>query len=189
MSNALPDHIDPWRAAKSGLSFGGELPLDRFPRLLEVGIVDEGETLARVEYQLDFGRNAQRQPILEGRARVRLRVLCQRCLSDLWLDLNAPLALRLVRVEPADALQGDYEPLVVTNDVIEPLELIEDELLLTIPPFPRHPVGECQSPAPMSGETGPPSVEQGESRRLAESAEDTARPSHPFAVLERLKKH
>ncbi|WP_186343074.1 YceD family protein [Allochromatium palmeri] len=187
----MPDHIDPWRAAKNGLSFGGELPLERFPRLLEVGIVDEGEPLARVEYQLDFRRNAQRQLILEGWARVRLRVLCQRCLSDLWLNLDAPMTLRLVRVEPtsADALQSDYEPLVVTDDVIDPFELIEDELLLMIPSFPRHPVGECQSPVPMSGETDAPSTEQVKARRLAESVEDTDQASHPFAILERLKKH
>jgi uncharacterized protein len=190
MSNALPDHIDPWRAAKNGLSFGGTLPLERFPRLLEVGIVDEGETLARVEYQLDFGRNAQRHLILEGRARVRLRVRCQRCLSDLWLDLDAPLALRLVRIEPTgEASETGYEPLVVTDDVIDPRELIEDELLLAIPPFPRHPVGECQPPASMSGETGVPSAEPGELQRLTESVEDRDQPSHPFAVLERLKKH
>jgi uncharacterized protein len=187
MSNALPDHIDPWRAAKNGLSFGGTLSLERFPRLLEVGILDEGETLARVAYQLDFGRNAQRQPILEGWARVRLRVRCQRCLSDLWLDLAAPLALRLVRVEPAaDARERDYEPLVVTDEVIDPYALIEDELLLTIPPFPRHPVGECQPPEPMSDRMEAPSESPDGSHRLSE---DMDRPSHPFAILERLKPH
>jgi uncharacterized protein len=187
MSNALPDHIDPWRAAKNGLSFGGTLPLERFPRLLEVGIVDEGETLACVEYQLDFGRNAQKQLILEGWARVRLRVLCQRCLSDFQLDLDAPLALRLVRVEPtADASETDYEPLVVTDDSLKPLELIEDELLLAIPPFPRHPVGECRAPGTMSSEVD---IQSATSHRLDADAEQADQPSHPFAILERLKQH
>ena len=182
MSTALPDHIDPWRAAKSGLSFGGELPLERFPRLLEVGIADKGEALARVAYRLDFGRNAELGPILEGWARVRLRLLCQRCLSDLWLDLDAPLALRLVRVEPnAKASESDYETLVVTDDSLDPFELIEDELLLAIPPFPRHPVGECQAPEAASGDRNAmPEPER-------PSAEDMEQPRHPFAILERLK--
>ena len=182
MSTVLPDHIDPWRAAKSGLSFAGELPLTRFPRLLEVGSVDEGETPAQVSYRLDFGRDAQRSLVLEGWARVRLRLLCQRCLSDLWLDLDAPLALRLARVEPsAKASEGDYETLVVADDSLDPFELIEDELLLAIPPFPRHPVGECQAPEAASGDRNAmPEPER-------PSAEDMEQPRHPFAILERLK--
>lgn len=184
MSTVLPDHIDPWRAAKSGLSFAGELPLTRFPRLLEVGSVDEGEKPAQVAYRLDFGRDAQRGLVLEGWARVRLRLLCQRCLSDLWLDLDAPLALRLVRVEPnAKASESDYETLVVTDDGLDPFELIEDELLLAIPPFPRHPVGECRAPEPMGAEASITS----EAHRPA--AEDPEHPRNPFAILERLKQH
>ena len=180
MSTVLPDHIDPWRAAKSGLSFAGELPLTRFPRLLEVGSVDEAP--AQVSYRLDFGRDPQRGLVLEGWARVRLRLLCQRCLSDLWLDLDAPLALRLVRVEPnAKSPESDYEALVVTDDSLDPFELIEDELLLAIPPFPRHPVGECQAPEPASSDTSAvPEPDR-------PSAEEPERAPNPFAVLERLK--
>lgn len=184
MSTVLPDHIDPWRAAKNGLSFAGELPLTRFPRLLEVGIVDEGETPAHVTYRLDFGRDAQRGTVLEGWARVRLRLLCQRCLSDVWLDLDAPLALRLVRVEAsAKGSESGYEALVVTDDSLDPFELIEDELLLAIPPFPRHPVGECQAPEPASGDGSAVSEPD------RPSAEEPERAPNPFAVLERLKQH
>ena len=184
MSTVLPDHIDPWRAAKNGLSFAGELPLTRFPRLLEVGIVDEGETSAHVTYRLDFGRDAQRGTVLEGWARLRLRLLCQRCLSDVWLDLDAPLALRLVRVEAnAKGSENDYEALVVTDDSLDPFELIEDELLLAIPPFPRHPVGECQAPEPASGDGSAASEPD------RPSAEEPERAPNPFAVLERLKQH
>ena len=183
MSTVLPDHIDPWRAATNSLSFAGELPLTHFPRLLEVGI-DEGETPAHVTYRLDFGCDAQRRPVLEGGARVRLRMLCQRCLSDLWLDLDVPLALRLVRVEPnAKSPESDYEALVVTDDSLDPFELIEDELLLAIPPFPRHPVGECRAPEPMGAEASITS----EAHRPA--AEDPEHPRNPFAILERLKQH
>lgn len=184
MSTVLPDHIDPWRAAKNGLSFAGELPLTRFPRLLEVGSFDEGETPAPVMYRLDFGRDAQRGLVLEGWARVRLRLLCQRCLSDFWLDLDAPLALRLVRVEPntrASENDNDYETLVVTDDSLDPFELIEDELLLAIPPFPRHPVGECRAPEPASGDGSAVSEPD------RPSAEEPERAPNPFAVLERLK--
>ena len=184
MSTVLPDHIDPWRAAKNGLSFAGELPLTRFPRLLEVGVVDEGETPAHVTYRLDFGRDAQRGTVLEGWARLRLRLLCQRCLSDVWLDLDAPLALRLVRVEAsAKGSESGYEALVVTDDSLDPFELIEDELLLAIPPFPRHPVGECQAPEPASGDGSAVSEPD------RPSAEEPERAPNPFAVLERLKQH
>ncbi|MGQ9830439.1 MAG: YceD family protein [Thermochromatium sp.] len=173
MSTVLPDSLDPWRAAKIGLSFAGELPLRHFPRLLEVGTPGPCQTSARVVYRLDFRCDADLGSILKGWARVRLGLRCQRCLSDLWLDLEASLALRLVRIEPdAKAFEGDYETLVVTDGRLNPFELIEDGLLLEIPLFPRHPVGECQAP---------------ELDRVSVEASQWA--SNPFAILEHLKQH
>jgi len=175
----LPDHIDPWRAAKSGLSFAGELPLARFPRLLDVGILDAA---ARVAYRLDFRRDAQRRVVIEGWARMRLRLLCQRCLSDLQLELDTPLALHLVRAEPsAGASEGHYERLVVAGDSLDPFDLIEDELLLAIPLFPRHPIGECQAPEPVSSAVN----STHKLDRLC--AEGLERAPNPFAVLKCLK--
>lgn len=190
MSVALPDYIDPWRAAKNGLAFAGESPLSRFPRLREVGGVDGDENLVPVVYRLDFGHDEVGLPTLDGWVRWRLRLICQRCLDDLWLDLDAPLALVLVRTEPtAKAIEGEREPLVVTNETLDPFELIEDELLLAIPPFPRHPIGECRSPALADEATDIRSVAQHPSSFMAQGAEDEDSASHPFAILERLKKH
>ena len=185
MSTVLPDQLDPWRAVKNGLSFAGELPVARFPRLLEVGRVATDAIPAAVTYQLDFRRDAERGAVVEGWAQVRLCVRCERCLCDLWLDLDAPLALQLVRVEPnANAAASDYEPLVVTDDLLDPLALIEDELLLAIPPFPRHRVGECQAPEVASWARNPV---YSESDDLSD-ADVADAPRHPFAVLERLKR-
>ena len=186
MSVALPDHIDPWRAAKSGLSFAGERPLADFPRLLAVGIGQEGESSVRVAYQLDFSRDGAGRPCLDGWVHLRLCVLCQRCLSALWLDLHARPRLVLVRSESAASAveSADYEVLVVTDDSLALLELIEDELLLAIPPFPRHLAGECRMPGPLDAASAPSA---GSETVASHTLSDADKSSHPFAILERLK--
>jgi uncharacterized protein len=76
-------------------------------------------------------------------------------------------------IDEGDRLPDRYDPLLVTNHLIRPRDLIEDELLLGLPQIPRHETGTCSmlvqalpSPAP----------------------ERPADPGHPFAVLSALKR-
>ncbi|QIK38077.1 hypothetical protein GWK36_08870 [Caldichromatium japonicum] len=169
MLTNFPDFIDPWRAADHCLALAGELPTRRLPRLIEFGLAaeDAGEAL---QYRLEFGCDEAGQAYLGGMLRMRLCLVCQRCLRELWLDLEAPLGLVLVRSESAALeVQSQHEVFVV-QDILDLRTLIEDEILLTIPSFPRHADGECQAPGPQTN-----------------AAPWGGRPENPFAVLARLK--
>lgn len=171
MSTALPESIDPWRAAKQRVSLAGDHPLAALPRLIEFGFIGLDEA-RRFDYRLDFGRDEHGQVCLEGWVRLRLCVICQRCLEELWLDVEAPVGLVLVRSQSAAELaQGPHEPLVV-QESLNLIELIEDEIFLNLPAFPKHPEGLCQPPKARLADAPLPIEE---------------RPDHPFAVLAHLK--
>ncbi len=171
MSARLPDFIDPWRAASTALSLTGELPACELPRLVEFGFVGAGDDRA-LGYRLDFRRDEGGQAYLEGWLRLRLGLVCQRCLADLWLDLEAPLGFILARSESAVMDNQDQGEILIVQESLDLRALIEDEILLAIPSFPRHAAGECQPPP---------------QTRYAPALAPSP-PEHPFAVLARLKK-
>jgi uncharacterized protein len=176
MSAPLPHKLDPWRAVHLGLDYAGELSLAELPRL--AGAVLGADGSAR--YALQFGRDQPGQAVVLGQARMAVRLRCQRCLGEMPYDLNAPIGLALVRaaaggdalgLEQAPPVAEHLEALPLGEGPIHPQDLIEDELLLSLPLVPMHPPGECRAALP------PDDVHAG--------AAD-ARPN-PFAVLERLK--
>ena len=89
--------------------------------------------------------------------------------------MRTAISPRLARVESeaeAYRLGGEYEPLLIGAERISVRELVEDELLLTLPDFPQHADAQCAAPAYREEDAGA-------------RAED--RPS-PFAVLGDLKR-
>lgn len=163
MSAPLPDQLDPWRAVQAGYSFAGEIPLERLPRVAEAVLGAEGPA----RYELTFGRDPDGQATIRGQVSMTLRLLCQRCLTQMLLPVAATVALGLTRATSgADALglaavEGlpeDLDPLPLGREPISPLDLVEDELLLAIPQIPSHPAGECRATASPSLEPPPPAV-------------------------------
>ncbi len=81
-----------------------------------------------------------------------LRLRCQRCLGEVTWQVDAPIALALVRAASESDRLGlvqvhgvadHLDPLSVGDEPISPLDLIEDELLLALPQVPRHQPGDC----------------------------------------------
>lgn len=85
-------------------------------------------------------------PALIGEANCIVTVRCQRCLEPFELTLQASLRLGVVRDEAAgQRLPDDMEPLLCAQgQEVAVAELIEDELLLALPDYPRHADGQCQ---------------------------------------------
>ena len=188
MSAALPDHLDPWRAVKAGLAFDGGLSLAALPRLQAALIAEGGDGLGKVEYRLVFERDQEGRPSIGGVIRSRFSLRCQRCLGDVWLDIDLSPRLILTRTDQAAAaLQDDLDCVFVDDDGIRLVDLIEDELLLAIPPYPRHEPGECLTPDVVDDELGAEPDLASEQGGVAEHEEATGRPN-PFAVLASLRR-
>ena len=70
---------------------------------------------------------------------------CQRCLAPLaWPVRQRTVALLAKSEGEGDALdEGSDEEVLIAAEPLDPLLLVEDELLLSLPYAPTHAEGEC----------------------------------------------
>lgn len=144
--------------------FEGVLPLAGFTRLASSLTDTEGEC----RYALEFGRDVLDLPFVEVRAEARLPLLCQRSLERYLQPVSVLQRLGLITEEAQEnALPEGVEPLLLDGDgEINPLDLIEDELILALPVVPINP----EASLPVTGWDAP----------------DEDKPN-PFAALSALK--
>lgn len=136
----LPVQIDPVRLAETGRILEGQLPLSELTRLKDV-LVDNRGTVA---VRLEFGIDQEGIPYLKGQIRSRVTLACQRCLLPMEHEIDTEILLGIAESEEAvQLLPSHYEPLVVENGPLYLKDLIEDELLLSLPIVPMHPESEC----------------------------------------------
>ena len=171
MSQRIPDRLDPWRYADLAKVFGGTIRLGSFPRL-SLCLLDAG---GDAEFDLRFGRDAERRATLTGAIRGDLVLECQRCLEAVVLSVEARVSVAFVEgIEQADRLPESLDPCLVEEARVSLRDLIEDELLLHLPQVAMHRAGGCA--ARLTGQPGTPLAEE-------DSAAD-----NPFAVLAELKR-
>lgn len=131
-------------------------------------------------YSLRFERDAHNRSTVIGRVHALLRLQCQRCLDEVEIPVDLPIALALIRKdEDALDLPDALDPLLVTDDAVRPLDIVEDELLLAIPTFPNHDWA-CGESARSDAEPRNQAATQ-----ITEGTQDASR--QPFAVLAALK--
>jgi uncharacterized protein len=71
---------------------------------------------------------------------------CQRCLEALVYRVDSEMSLALVSgMDGARQLPERYDPLLVSDRLIRPRDLIEDELLLALPQIPMHDPEACKA--------------------------------------------
>ena len=166
-NSRVPDAVDAWRMVAARREFEGRIPLAEMARLRGSLLQPEGDA----RYTLSFGTDALRVPYAELTVEAELPLECQRSLRRFLLPVRIDQRLGLVRDEADEAaLPPDYEALLVADDgMLKPAELVEDELILTLPVVPVSPDAEA--------------VE----REFEPSAEETAQ-ANPFSALAGWKK-
>lgn len=173
MSPRLPERIDPVRLAERGARLSGELDLERMGRL--AGLLVNRDGKVRVELNFDIG--------LQGRAEVagvlaaQVRLVCQRCLEPVELELHSTLSLAVVFSDAeAERLPPELDPLLCGDEPLSVVDLVEEELLLLLPQEAKHASGICaEQHAWQSGDDAAP-------------ASGSATEGNPFGVLEQLKR-
>ncbi len=171
MARPTPERVDPWLLAEQEAVLEGRIALAELPRVAPLLREPGGE----VRYHLRFVRDDRGRPLIDGSVQAELRLECQRCLEAMSHEVDAHVLLAVVSgLLEAERLPAEQDPLLLQEK--EPLavrELVEEELLLSIPVSPRHAAHRCDGPAavpedPQAGGT------------------DEERPN-PFAVLAGLK--
>jgi uncharacterized protein len=175
MSPRLPESVDPWRSANLQKRFSGQIPLIKFPRL-ESSLTSSEET---VEYSLEFKRVMRRRVAISGTLSTRLNIECQRCMSPMQFPLVVEFEL-IVTAGPEEAklLPDGVDSLVVLEDEnVNPLEILEDELILALPLVAMHDLDACKAK---------PKIEAINDEIVFE--EEEPEKENPFAILAQLKK-
>jgi uncharacterized protein len=143
MLASAADRADPWRLAQQGRTLTGRVALDGLPRLAP-SLAGSGDA----EYRLAFHLDSEHRAVASGRVAAELVLRCQRCLEPMVVGVDSDFALAFVRgLDEAARLPERYEPVVAEDGWVRPLDLVEDELLLALPPVPLHDDRRCGTPA------------------------------------------
>jgi uncharacterized protein len=134
MSEKLPELIDPILLADRRSEFSGALKIANLERLSDILAVNDGE----IEVEISFAKEGKRS-VVEGGIKGALEIVCQTCLHALpWsLDINFKLGV-VSSLEEADRIGLDCEPLLFNGDKLSLSGLLEDEILLALPDYPKH---------------------------------------------------
>jgi uncharacterized protein len=172
MTDRLPVHIDPLRLASQGRSFSGQLALESLPRLQGMLASQEGEISAEIA----FGHDKRNRPVMQGKLQGQVILTCQRCLQDMEWPVEVDFELVIIDAERAESEADDQsdEVLIVESTPMVLADILEDELILSLPIVPMHDLEHCASAKYVHAET----VEE----------EGEADKPNPFAVLADLKR-
>ncbi len=150
-----PRRLDVAAFAQADGRLQGEWPLAGMPRLLQDALPLTSDSPAQA---VAWSARGERRADSAGEAQVRLhlqactalRLICQRCLQAVAVELEVAPTLRFVRDEAmAERLDEDSEEDVLAlSSALDLHALVEDELILALPLVPRH--ERCPQPLPMS---------------------------------------
>ena len=137
--------LDALRLARDRGVIEGTIDAHRLPRVEDV--LAEGP--ARIDWRITGTADAMGRPALEIGLSGAVTLHCQRCLADFEWPIEQRTELLLARSEDELAAldaESDSE-VVLAGSPIDPLALVEDELVLALPFAPRHQEGACAIPA------------------------------------------
>lgn len=143
---------------------------------------DVSEGLSSVDIHLRFERDDQNRCRVHGDVSARLELQCQRCLKPVPCAVAATIDVAVVADERSARQFGKRADVFVAGgDRLNVAELIEDDLLLSLP------VDRCQTdPCPNAPALAYPPQPSDPKPADPEISDDDAEGS-PFAVLQRLK--
>jgi len=174
LTEPLPTVLDVRRAAVRGVQISGALSPVELPRFRALLASDAGT----LEVQLSFSRDEENHYLVRVVVAAEVTVTCQRCLEPLSRTLASDNTLAIVwNYEQAAGLPRHLDPLVVGEEGCNLRELVEDELILALPPFSYHDSESCR-------ETLMEYTTPAENSILTDGVAST---NNPFEVLAQLK--
>jgi uncharacterized protein len=166
----LPEKVNFARQVELKRTIEGVYPISKLARLNDILLSNDGFVTAKLEFGQCVGFSC-----LKGRVSATLVVECQRCLKPMKIELAGGFKFALVNSEDEfELLPEELEPYLIEGEKQSIIELLEDELLLSLPMVTAH---EESCSEYMS--------KQNSKIKAAIKAEKEA--SHPFAALKALK--
>ena len=171
LTEPLPITLDVRKAAARNKGVKGVVRSQDLKRFRPLLASDEGY----IFITMAFSRDEEDRYLVRVAIEADVMVTCQRCLEHMPEHISSDNTLAVVWTDvEAARLPAYLDPLVETETVSNLWTLVEDELILSMPPFSYHETENCRRT------TSAFSVP-------ARGVEDVERRSNPFEVLGRLK--
>jgi uncharacterized protein len=168
MTQTIARHIEPSQLARRGASLSGLLAAERCGRI-------EGLS-GPVTVELGFSADADGHPVATGVLAAEVRVVCERCLAPFVLQLEPQVHWRFVDAGSSSSEETECDDIEFEGGEVDLVTLVEDELLLEMPAFPRH-AEAC------TGGDIPTALEEVDAVAVEEPAPQTQRPFAGLAEL------
>ena len=171
----LPLEVDPFRLATREEHLQGTIPLKQMKRLISALLSGEGDVMIDVTFSVDFNQVV----LLTGKIKTDAKLICQRCMGEMDLPIAIDFQLAFVRSEAEmERLPEEYEATLIEDTPIMLSDIIEDEILLALPPIPKHLDENCSSDVVTEGWN---------SQQIEETNTESVERVNPFDVLASLK--
>jgi uncharacterized protein len=167
----LPKKLDPNKSAQKRSSYDGVYFAGEMLRYSSAVVAVQAEVPVKVE----FLKDAQSLTYFKGEMHSQVQLICQRCNEVFDHSVHTEFCFTPVQgTEQTDVLPDAYEPVQVDDHgEVNLFELLEDELILSLPIVPLHSQNECPVKA--------------ENMQFGKIEPEPVR-ENPFAVLKELKR-
>lgn len=151
LAGRVPARFDAFKLAETGGTLMGELDPALLPRLADRLVPAADAAAARLAWRIAGGHDAHGHPELTLALDGSVFLVCQRCLRPFAVPVAQQTELLLARDQRELAQLDVEEPeVVLAGAPLDPVTLVEDELLLSLPFSPRHAKDECDAAMPVS---------------------------------------
>jgi len=131
----LPKQGDPRKFAQQGISLDGFVPVNALPRLVDA----VQEATGNIQVDLAFGISVEKKKVVTGHATAELVLVCQRCLEKVNVPVESNISLGIVwDEEDAEKLPEYLDPWITGEGVADLYDMIEEEMLLSLPKVAYH---------------------------------------------------
>ncbi|HXX85455.1 MAG TPA: YceD family protein [Casimicrobiaceae bacterium] len=163
-----PARFDALELAETGGTITGVVDPTGLSRLADRLAPPDRASRAQIAWRITGGRDSLGRAMLTLSLDGTVLVVCQRCLRPFAVPVEQETMLLLARDEAELRVLDAAEPeVILAKAPVDPVALVEDELLLSLPFSPRHNEAECGSAG--AAHAGPEAAQT------------------PFAALARLK--
>jgi len=162
MANPLLDHARPGDLADHGQAIEMEAKVQDFKRLLEIIEADLAALPAQlmpaqwriepvgIKLRFSWADDHRDIPALTGRVTANIASLCQRCLEPCEVAIETELNMVLLQQRQASKAAehgfSDFEVWELDEDTIQPLDIVEEALIMALPLSPVHPSRDLCGP-------------------------------------------
>ncbi len=145
LESPLPNIIEPLKLATKNVRLQGCVDLKSLSRLRADLLPESLSEQASADLQL--GLSADGLAIMTGSVRTVLHLECQRCLGSMDWPVDAKVSWVFAHNEEAAIhLPASSELILLEEESVSLFDLLEDELLLSLPSVPLHLEGQCMLP-------------------------------------------